>query len=92
MKQIIQHNYEPVIICNSKQGLVYSDRRICEIMTLNGIRYTSATSTFLTVVGLALKSSDTQPMLLCIDSTGRYTHHNQVKVVHYYIEKESTCV
>jgi hypothetical protein len=28
-------------------------------------------------------------MLLCIESTGRCTHHKQVNVVCYYIEKES---
>jgi hypothetical protein len=28
-------------------------------------------------------------MLLRIESTGRYTHHNQVKVVYDYIEKGS---
>jgi hypothetical protein len=38
--------YGPVIICNSKQGH-YSDRRICEIMTLNEIPYNPATSIFL---------------------------------------------
>jgi hypothetical protein len=28
-------------------------------------------------------------MLLRIESTGRHTHHKQVKVIVYYIEKES---
>ena len=44
-----------MIICNHKQGH-YSDRGICEMMTLKEIRYNPATSTFLLVVGLALKS------------------------------------
>jgi hypothetical protein len=35
---------EPVIICNRKQGH-YSDRRICEMMTLNEIHYDPETST-----------------------------------------------
>jgi hypothetical protein len=44
------------------------------MVTLNEIYYNPATSTFLSVVGLALKCSHTQNMLLCIDeSTGRYT-------------------
>jgi hypothetical protein len=82
--------YGPVIhvICNRKQGH-YSDRRICEMMTLNEIRYNPATSNVLSVVGLVLKSSHTQNMLLQIESTGRYSHHKQVKVVYYYIEKGS---
>jgi hypothetical protein len=44
--------YGPIIICNEEQGH-YSDRRIYEVMTLNEIRYNPATSTFLSVVGLA---------------------------------------
>jgi hypothetical protein len=36
-----------------------------------------------------LKSPHTQNMLLRIESTGGHTHHKQVKVVCYYIEKES---
>ena len=44
-----------MIICNRKQGH-YSDRRTCEMMTLNEIRYNPAASTFLLVAGLALKS------------------------------------
>jgi hypothetical protein len=59
------------------------------MMTLNEIRFNPATSTFLSVVGVALKSFHTQNMLLRIELTGRYTHHKQVKVVHCYIEKES---
>ena len=78
----------PVIICNRKQGH-YNDRRICEMMTLNEIHYNLATSTFLKVVCLVLKSPHTQNMLLRIESTGRCTHQKQVKVVCYYIEKES---
>jgi hypothetical protein len=50
--------YEPVIIRNSKQGH-YSDRRICEMITLNEIHYNPAKSTFLSVVCLALKSFHT---------------------------------
>jgi hypothetical protein len=72
--------YGPVIICNRKQGH-YCDRRICEMMTLNEIR-----SKPLSVVGLALKSSHTQNMLLRIEST--CTHHKQVKVEYYYIERK----
>jgi hypothetical protein len=52
-------------VYNYKQGH-YSDHMICENMTLNEIRYKSATSIFLSVVGLALKSSHTQNMLLHI--------------------------
>jgi hypothetical protein len=55
MKQIIQ----PMKICNHKRG-DYSDRRICEIVTLNEIRYNPATSTFLLLVDFALKSSHVQ--------------------------------
>ena len=79
-----------VIICNRKQSH-YSNRGLCEMMTLNEIRYmyNPTTSTFLLVVGLALKSPHTHSMLLRIKLTGRYTHHKQVIVVHYYIEKES---
>jgi hypothetical protein len=69
--------YEPVIKCNRKQ-CHYSDRRICEMMTLNDI----ATSTFLSVVCLALKSSHTQNMPLRIESTGRYINNRQVEVVY----------
>jgi hypothetical protein len=63
-----------VIICNRKQGH-YNDGRICEIMILNEIHYNPATSTFLSVAGLALKSFHTQNML--------YTHHKQTNVVYY---------
>ena len=59
------------------------------MMTLNEIRYNPATSTFWLVVGLALKSPHMHSMLLRIESTGIYTHHKQVIVVRYYIEKES---
>ena len=59
------------------------------MMTLNEIRYNPAASTFLLVVGLALKSPHTHSMFLRIESTGRYTHHKQVIVVYYYIERES---
>jgi hypothetical protein len=61
------------------------------MMTLNDIRYNPATLTSLSAVGLALKSSRTQNMLLRIESAVRYTHHQQVKGVHvyYYIERES---
>ena len=79
MKQISQHDL--VIICNRKQGH-YSDRRICEMMTLNEIRYNPAASTFLLVVGLALKSPHTHSMLLRIESSGRYTHHKHVIMVY----------
>ena len=82
-----QSTYDLVIICNRKQGH-YSDRRICEMMTLNEIRYNPAASTFLLVVGLALKSPHTHSMLLRIESTGIYTHHKQATVVYYYIERE----
>ena len=37
--------YSIYIICNRKQGH-YSDRTICEMMTLNEIRYNPETSTF----------------------------------------------
>ena len=77
-----------MIICNRKQGQ-YSDRRICEMMTLNEIRYNPASSIFWLVVGLALKNHHTHDMPLRIESTDRHTHHKQVIVVHYYIEKES---
>ena len=80
--------YDLVIICNRKQGH-YSDRRICEMMTSNEIRYNPATSTLLLEDGLALKSSHTHSMLLRIESTGRYTRHKQVIVVYYYIQRES---
>jgi hypothetical protein len=45
------------------------------MMTLNEIRYNPATSTFLSVFDIALRSSHTQNMLLCITSTERYTLH-----------------
>jgi hypothetical protein len=71
MKQISQHmDHSPVIICNRKQGH-HSDHRICK-MTLSEICYNPVTSTFLSVVGLAWKSSHTQHMLLRVKSTGRY--------------------
>jgi hypothetical protein len=75
MKQIIS-TYELVIICNRKQGH-YSDHRICEMMTLNEIHYNPATSTFLSVLGLAFKSSHNQNMLLLIKSTGSYINNKQ---------------
>jgi hypothetical protein len=78
----------PMIICIRKKGH-YNYRRICEIMTLNEIHYNPATSTYLSVVCLVLKNPHTQNMLLHIESTGRYTHYKQVKVVHNYIGKES---
>ena len=77
-----------MIICNRKLGH-YSDRRICEMMTLNDIHYNLAASTYVYVACLVLKRPHTQNMLLRIESIGRYTHHMQVKVVCYYIEKES---
>jgi hypothetical protein len=77
-----------VIICNRKQ-VHYSYRKIREMMTLNEIHYNPPTSTFLSVVCLAMKSSHTQNTLLRIKATGRYTHYKQVKVVYYYIEKEN---
>ena len=60
-----------MIIFNRKQGH-YSDRygSICEMMTLNEIRYNPAASNFLLLVGLALKSPHTHSMLLRIESTG----------------------
>jgi hypothetical protein len=51
-------------------------------MTLNEIHYKTATSTFLSAVCFALKSSHMQNMFLSIESTGRYTHRKQVKVVY----------
>ena len=57
------------------------------MMTLSEIHYNPATSTFWLVVGLALKSPHTHDMLLRIESTERHTHHKQMIVVHYYIEK-----
>jgi hypothetical protein len=80
--------YGPVIICNCTK-CSYSDHRNCEIMTLKRIYYNPVTSTFLSAVYIALKSSHKQNMLLRIESTDRYTHHKQVKVEYYYIEKES---
>jgi hypothetical protein len=76
--------YGPVIICNRKQSH-YSDR-IEYAKDLN-----PATSTFLSVVSLPLKSSDTQGMLLRFESTGKYAYaiSKQVKVVYYYKVKES---
>ena len=69
-----------MIICNRKQGH-YSDRRICEIMTLNEIRYILASSTFWLVVGLDLKKNHHTPdMSLRIESTGIVTHRKQVRV------------
>ena len=47
----------------------YSDRRTCEMITLNEIRYNPAASSFMLVVGLALKSPHTHSMLLRIEST-----------------------
>jgi hypothetical protein len=52
------------------------------MVTLNEINDNPATSTVLSVVGLALKNSHTQNMLLCIESTERYTHHKPVEVAH----------
>ena len=46
-----QSTYLLVIICNRKQGH-YSDRRICEMMTLNEIRYNPVTSTFWLIVDI----------------------------------------
>ena len=65
MYETNQSTYDLVIICNRKQGH-YSDRRICEMMTLNEIRYNPATSTFLLVhvICLALKNPHTHSMLL----------------------------
>ena len=57
-----------MIICNRKQAQ-YRDRRICEMMTLNEIRYNPASSTFWLVVGLALKNHHTHGMPLRIEST-----------------------
>jgi hypothetical protein len=70
-------------------GEGYIGCRICEMVTLNEIRYNHATSTFLSVVSLILKSRHPQNMFLRIESSGRYAHHRQVKVVYYYKEKES---
>jgi hypothetical protein len=39
---------------------------------------------YLSGVGLALKISHTQNILLRIESTGRYVHHKQVDVEYYY--------
>jgi hypothetical protein len=75
-------------MCNHKQSH-YSDRRICVKMTANEIHYNLATSTYLSIVCLVWKSPYTQNMPLRIKFTVRYTHHKQVKVVYYYIEKES---
>jgi hypothetical protein len=61
-------------------------------MTLNEIRYNPATSTFLSVVGLSLKSFCTQKWCVSIEPTGRYTQYKQVKVVYYYIEKEQMTI
>jgi hypothetical protein len=79
--------YGPMIIYNNKQGH-YSDHRICKMMVLNEINHNIATSTYLKVVCLVLKSPHTQNMLLRIESTGRHTHQKKVKVVCYYIQKE----
>ena len=61
-----------MIICNRKPGH-YSDRRICEMMTLNEIRYNPATPTVWLVVGLALINHHTHGMPLRIESTERLT-------------------
>ena len=79
--------YDLVIICNHKQGH-YSDRRICEMMTLNDICYNPATSSFWLVIGLALKHQHTHDMPLRIESTERHTHQKQAIVVHHYMKKE----
>ena len=86
MYETNQSTYDLAIICNRKHGH-YSDRRICEMMTLNEIRYNPAS--FWLVVGLALKNHHTHGMPSRIESTGRHTHHKQVIVVYYYIERES---
>ena len=62
-----------MVICNRKQGH-YSDRRICEMMTLNEIRYNTAASTFWLEVGLALKRPHTHSMLLRMESTKAHTY------------------
>jgi hypothetical protein len=58
------------------------------MMTLNEIRHNLGTLASLSVACLDLKNDHTQNMLLRIESTGRYTHNKQVKVVYSYTEKE----
>jgi hypothetical protein len=64
--------YVPVIICNRKQ-CHYNDRRICEMMTLNEIHYNFATSTFLLVVCLVLKSLIRKTCSCVSNQLGDYT-------------------
>jgi hypothetical protein len=89
MYDTIHSKYGTVIICKCKQGH-YSDRRICQMMTLMNILYNSATSNALQVSYLVLKKThQTQTLLLRIKSIGRYIHHKELKVVCHYMEKES---
>jgi hypothetical protein len=62
------------ILVISKSKVIIAMVEFCKMMNLKEIRYKPATSTFLSVVGLALKSSHTQNMLLHIElkATGTY--------------------
>jgi hypothetical protein len=62
-----------------------------EFMTLNEIRYTLQHQFFVSswLRFQPLKNSHAQHMLLLVESPGKYTHSKQVKVVYYWIEKES---
>jgi hypothetical protein len=56
------------------------------MVILNEIHYNLATSTFVSSLP-HFESPHAQNRLLRIESTGRYTHHKQVKMVYHYIEK-----
>jgi hypothetical protein len=75
MKQIIQHMGK----CNRKQGQ-YSDRRICEMMTLNEIHYNPGPCS----INFFGQYSQTQNKLLRIESIEKYSHHKQAKVVYFF--------
>jgi hypothetical protein len=79
--------YGPVIMCNRKQGY-YSDCRIRKMMTLNNIHYNSATSTFFNSWPLFEKFSYAKKCTCVWNQLGD-KHQKQLKVVYYYIEKES---
>jgi hypothetical protein len=55
---------------------------------LNEIDYNPATSTYLSVVYLVLKSPNTQTMLLHVINLEINAHHKQMNVEYYYVEKE----
>jgi hypothetical protein len=87
MKQIIQHYYRPVIICNQHQGYC-SDRIICKMMTLNKIHYNLQNQLFVSSLH-HLESPHTLSMLIRIESSRIYTHHKQLKIAYNKTERES---